>query len=239
MPGHRRRKRDISQNASICAVILKGYPLGDMTEIDHGEMRCARYADAGSWLQPRSVQCLRADDDNIFVTICAFVSTSSLPTQRTASLKGERLCVRDESQWTGRREEPLRPEDGLAASLARPLGPFSTMQAAHMHTERGNMEGEGTETLHECAHLLVLKLDEERVVLHDLVALVLARVEQLWEGEPLPGHLVAVVRVDELVVVHAVRGVPLDAAAGVLARVEGDDVVEQSLSLMDLDGSGL
>ena len=69
----------------------------------------------------------------------------------------------------------------------------------------------------EARYLLVLELDEERVVCDDLVALVLAAREELGEGEPLAGHLVAVVGVDELVVVDAVWGVALYAAAGGLA----------------------
>ena len=81
----------------------------------------------------------------------------------------------------------------------------------------------------ESRYLLVLELDEERVVCDDLVALVLATCEELGEGEPLAGHLVAVVGVHELVVVHAVGRVPLYAAAGRLAGVEREDVVEQRL----------
>ena len=69
----------------------------------------------------------------------------------------------------------------------------------------------------ESRYLLVLELDEERVVCDDLVALVLAACEELGEGEPLASHLVAVVGVDELVVVEAVWGVALYAAAGGLA----------------------
>lgn len=50
-------------------------------------------------------------------------------------------------------------------------------------------------------------------------------------------HLVAVVGVDELVVVDAIRGVALDAAAGGLARVESEDIVEESLAGgRELDG---
>ena len=77
----------------------------------------------------------------------------------------------------------------------------------------------------ETKYLLVLELDEERVVCDDLVALVLAACEELGEGEPLAGHLVTIIGVDELVVVDAVWGVALYAATGGLAGVEGEDVV--------------
>ena len=72
---------------------------------------------------------------------------------------------------------------------------------------------------HETPYLLVLELDEKRVVHDDLIPLVLALLEELREPEPLTGHLVAVVRVHELVVVDAVRGVAFYAGAGGLARV--------------------
>jgi len=53
------------------------------------------------------------------------------------------------------------------------------------------------------AHLLVLELDQGVVVTDDLVAEVLGRREEFRQPKPLPGHLVPVVGVDELVVVHA------------------------------------
>ena len=82
----------------------------------------------------------------------------------------------------------------------------------------------------ETRYLLVLELDEERVVCDELVTLVLATCEELGKGEPLAGHLVAVVGVDELVVVDAVRGVAPDALPGRLAGVQRDDVVHQRLA---------
>ena len=78
--------------------------------------------------------------------------------------------------------------------------------------------------------MFVLELDEETVVGDDLVGLVLAFGEEFGKSEPLAGHLVAVVGVDKLVVVDAVGGVTLDATTGGLARIEGDDVVEESLA---------
>ena len=70
-------------------------------------------------------------------------------------------------------------------------------------------------------HLFVLELNQQRLVLHDLVRFVLALLEQLGEREPLSRHLVPVVRVNELVVVHAVRRVALHALPGRLTRVQG------------------
>lgn len=46
------------------------------------------------------------------------------------------------------------------------------------------------------SHLLVLELDQVSVVLDDLVALVLARLEKLGQSKPLPSHLVTVIGVD-------------------------------------------
>lgn len=48
--------------------------------------------------------------------------------------------------------------------------------------------------------------------------------EDFGKGEPLAGHFVAVVGVDELVVVDTVGGVAFDALDGGLAGVEGDDL---------------
>jgi hypothetical protein len=60
--------------------------------------------------------------------------------------------------------------------------------------------------------------------------LVLARLEQLWQREPLPRHLVPVVCVYELVVVDAVCCVALHAFDGRLAAVERDDIVHEALA---------
>jgi hypothetical protein len=45
-------------------------------------------------------------------------------------------------------------------------------------------------------YLLILELDQVSVVLNDLVALVLARLEELGQSEPLSSHLVAVIGID-------------------------------------------
>lgn len=60
-------------------------------------------------------------------------------------------------------------------------------------------------------YLSVLELNQSFFIHHDLIPLVLARLEQLRQREPLPRHLVPVVGVHELVVVDAVRGVALHA----------------------------
>lgn len=79
--------------------------------------------------------------------------------------------------------------------------------------------------------LLVLELDQVLVVLDHFVTLVLGLFEQLGEREPLSGHLVAVIGVDELVVVDAVTCVAFHTFDSRLAGVEGYDVVDKSLSL--------
>ncbi len=53
-------------------------------------------------------------------------------------------------------------------------------------------------------NLLVAELDQAGLILHDLVSVVCAVVEQLRKGEPLACHLVAIVGVDELIIVHAI-----------------------------------
>ena len=82
----------------------------------------------------------------------------------------------------------------------------------------------------ETPYLLVLELDQTRLIFDHLVRLVLTLLEELRQREPLSSHLVPVVRVDELIVVHAVRCVSLDALARGLARVQRDDVVEEALA---------
>lgn len=57
-----------------------------------------------------------------------------------------------------------------------------------------------------------------------MVGFVDGGVEEFGEREPLAGHFVAVVGVDELVVVDAVWGVAFYAGDGGLAGVEGDDL---------------
>lgn len=79
--------------------------------------------------------------------------------------------------------------------------------------------------------LLILELDKILIVLDHLVALILRLFEELGKREPLSGHLVAVVGVDELVIVDAITCVSFHTFDGRLAGVEGYDVVDKSLSL--------
>lgn len=72
--------------------------------------------------------------------------------------------------------------------------------------------------------MLVFELDEVVVGADYLVAFVDGGFEEFGEGEPLAGHFVAVVGVDELVVVDAVGGVAFYAGNGWVAAVEGDDL---------------
>lgn len=79
-------------------------------------------------------------------------------------------------------------------------------------------------------NLRVAELDQPSLVHHNLVPLVLTRLEQLRQREPLPCHLVPVVCVYELVVVDAVCCVPLHALDGWLAAVERDNVIHEALA---------
>ena len=74
-------------------------------------------------------------------------------------------------------------------------------------------------------------MDQVLVVRDDLIRLIDGRREEFRQGEPLRCHLVAVVGVDELVVVDAVWGVAFDALHGGLAGVEGEDVVDERLAV--------
>ena len=80
------------------------------------------------------------------------------------------------------------------------------------------------------AYLLILKLNQAGLVHHDFIPLVHALLEQLREGEPLPSHLVAVVRIDKLVIVNTVGCVAFYTLDGGLAGVESDNIVNQSLA---------
>ena len=102
-------------------------------------------------------------------------------------------------------------------------------------------------------YLLVLELNQPRLIRHDLVPFILALLEKLGEREPirnlntshycaktilpLPRHLVTVIRIYKLIVVHAVRVVSLHLFDCRLARVEVNDIVYQTLAVRrQLDG---
>ena len=73
--------------------------------------------------------------------------------------------------------------------------------------------------------LLISELNQTRLILHNLVPLRLAIFKQFRQSEPLPRHLVPVVRIHELIVVHAVGCVPPHLLDGRFAAVEVEDVV--------------
>ncbi len=85
-------------------------------------------------------------------------------------------------------------------------------------------------TVREETHLFVLELDQSRLIDDDFIPFVLALLEQLGQRKPLPHHLEPIIDVHELIVVYAVFGVPFNALACGLARVQGDDVVEEGLT---------
>ena len=58
-----------------------------------------------------------------------------------------------------------------------------------------------------------------------------AVLEQLRQREPLARHLVAVISIHELIVVHAIGRVALDALDGRFAAVQGDDVLDEALAV--------
>ena len=79
-------------------------------------------------------------------------------------------------------------------------------------------------------YLLILELDKVLVVDDDLVAEVFRILEQLWQSEPLAGHLVSIVGIHELIIIDAIGGIALDTLNGGFARIEGQDVVNQGLT---------
>lgn len=87
-------------------------------------------------------------------------------------------------------------------------------------------------------NLFVFELDQTGLILSNLVLLILAILEQLRQSEPLPRHLVPIIRVHELIVVHAIGCIPPHLLDGRLAAVEVDDVVDEGLALLR-DGEGL
>ena len=80
-------------------------------------------------------------------------------------------------------------------------------------------------------NLCVSELNKSRLILHNLISLVLTILEQFRQGKPLPRHLIPIVRVNELIVIHAVGCIPLDLLDCGLAAVEVDDVVDEGLAI--------
>ena len=79
-------------------------------------------------------------------------------------------------------------------------------------------------------YLLVPELDQTRLILHNLVSLGLAILEQLRQRKPLPCHLISIILIYELIVVHAVRRIAPHLLDGWLAAVEVEDVVDEGLA---------
>lgn len=79
--------------------------------------------------------------------------------------------------------------------------------------------------------MCVSELNKSRLILHNLISLVLTVLEQFRQRKPLPCHLIPIVRIHELIIIHAVRCIPLDLLDCGLAAVEVDDVVDEGLAI--------
>jgi len=80
------------------------------------------------------------------------------------------------------------------------------------------------------ADLFVLELDHLVVTADNLITFILGCFEELWQSKPLPGHLVSIIGIYELVIVDAVWGVSLYSLNCGFAAVQCEDVVDESLS---------
>ena len=81
-----------------------------------------------------------------------------------------------------------------------------------------------------CSYLFVPELYQASLIEDNLVALVLAVFEKLWQCKPLPRHLVPVIGIHELIIVDTIRSVSLYFLNGWLAAVQVDDVVDERLA---------
>ena len=79
-------------------------------------------------------------------------------------------------------------------------------------------------------HLFVLKLYQILIIDHNLIPLTDTLVKQLRQRKPLARHLVSIVRINKLVVIHAVRRISLHAVDGWFAAVERDHIVDEGLA---------
>lgn len=79
-------------------------------------------------------------------------------------------------------------------------------------------------------YLFILKLNNLIIAPHGLVSFIHTRLKEFWQREPLACHLISISRIHELVVIDAVWCVAFYAIDGRLAGVEGEDVVDQSLT---------
>ena len=80
------------------------------------------------------------------------------------------------------------------------------------------------------ADLLISKLNQPRLIHHDLIPMGRAVLEPLRQREPLGCHLVPVVRIHELVVVHAVGRVPLHPLHRRPAAIQLENVIYETLA---------
>lgn len=79
-------------------------------------------------------------------------------------------------------------------------------------------------------YLLILELNQIPIVPENLIPMIRAIVEQLRQRKPLSSHLVAIIRIHELVIIHTVWRISLDSLDRRLAAVECNDVVYQCLA---------
>lgn len=80
-------------------------------------------------------------------------------------------------------------------------------------------------------NLLIPKLYQTRLILHNLIPLRLTTLKQLRQSEPLPRHLVPIIRIHELIVIHAIGRISPHLLHGRLAAVEIEYVVHEGLAL--------
>jgi hypothetical protein len=112
---------------------------------------------------------------------------------------------------------------GVASLLTVASGAF----ILNVHVSQGQprpMERKGG------GYLCDLELDHLGVVAYDLIALVYRRLEELRQRVPLPGYLVPVIGMHELVVVYTVWCVAEDPLSGRMAAVQRNDVVNEGLA---------
>ena len=79
-------------------------------------------------------------------------------------------------------------------------------------------------------YLCISELNKSRLILHNLISFVLTIFEQFRQRKPLPGHLIPIVRIHELIIIHAVRCIPLHLLDCGLAAVEVDNIVDEGLA---------
>ena len=76
------------------------------------------------------------------------------------------------------------------------------------------------------AYLLIDKLNQTRLILHNLISLIPTILKQLRQRKPLPRHLIPIIRIHKLMIIHTIRCIQLHLLDCGLAAVEVDDVVD-------------